>query len=172
MVQPYAKGSRRPQQGRQPGNQRKEIHQHELVFPERVNGKTPDQMNPEEFEQYLGLRGPDDPSSYATAPQARKITALDRIVSGELHGMVEDSYSQPVVSAAAHNSIGRETITDSKGEAKPPGSMFDSFDQEEKRLIDQLAASEQTRKMLSPSKYPPKAANKSKFEQKVNVKEF
>lgn len=27
----------------------------DLVFPDRINGKTPDQMNADEFEEYLGL---------------------------------------------------------------------------------------------------------------------
>ena len=27
-----------------------------LIFPESVNGKSPDQMNPDEFEEYLGLQ--------------------------------------------------------------------------------------------------------------------
>ena len=52
--------------------------------------------------------------------------------------------------------------------------MFDSFDQEEKRLVDQLAASEQSSKKLSTMKSlsKPSLASNSKFTQKVNMKEF
>lgn len=65
------------------------------MFPDRVNGKTPDQMTPDEFEQYLGLRGPspDDMSPFALEPR-KGTTAIDKMLAGELAGGLEDSYAQ------------------------------------------------------------------------------
>ncbi len=46
----------------------------QLIFPDNVNGKTPDQMTPDEFEEYLGLAGTEGPlgamdnAMYGTEP--------------------------------------------------------------------------------------------------------
>ena len=92
-------------------------------------------MNPDEFEQYLGLRG-SDTSPFATEP--RKISAIDQMLAGTLTGVVEDSYGNegPI----------EESKDENKYPAGGPNSMFDSFDQEEKRLVEELAASEKARK--------------------------
>ena len=55
-IKPFAKGYT-------PSSQKSDLDN--LVFPERVNGKTPDQMNPDEFEQFLGLA---KPQQYQTQP--------------------------------------------------------------------------------------------------------
>lgn len=61
--------------------------QQQLVFPETVNGKKPDMMNPFEFEQYLGLRGPmndaEDVNPYVSEHSQRQTSAIDKVLAGE-----------------------------------------------------------------------------------------
>ena len=56
--------------------------QRELFFPQQVNGKSPDQMTPDEFELYLGLGGLADASHYRTEQQ-RGTSAFDNMHATE-----------------------------------------------------------------------------------------
>ena len=49
-IQPFKK----PTQARQSAKSRQEP-QYRYKFPDKVNGKGPDEMTPEEFEEFLGL---------------------------------------------------------------------------------------------------------------------
>ena len=104
-------------------------------------------MTPDEFEEYLGLAGTEGPlgamdnAMYGTEPQRNNSSAIDRMIAGEFQGAIDDSYShQPVISAKNDNEELRGENNDCG-----PSSMFDSFDQEEQRLVDQLAASERSK---------------------------
>ena len=52
-------------------------------------------MNPDEFEQYLGLGGPANYTNpYASESSQRASSAFDKVLAGEFQGDIEDSYSQ------------------------------------------------------------------------------
>ena len=96
-------------------------------------------MNPDEFEQYLGLQGTGSGFDhqqfyYGTEPQRdRDFTEPELVQADE-----ESQQSQPVVSAAMDG--------DHDDRSKHPSSIFDSFDQEEKQLVEQLTATERSSK--------------------------
>lgn len=53
--------------------------------------------------------------------------------------------------------------------------MFDSFDQEEQKLVEQLEQSERGKKTHAPGKHPVRTgyiSNMNKFAKKVNAKDF
>ena len=167
-----------------------------IHFPQHINGKTPDQMNPDEFEEYLGLADKNlqgvaagnyaNNEFYYTEPQKESSSSVvDRILEAEYQN-AEESYSHAPIVSANHlqEMIENDPITqDANAEAAGPSSIFDSFDQEEQRLVEQLSAAEskpstQKGSKQGTSKYGDvigagsSQIGKNRFTQKVNLKEF
>lgn len=138
-------------------------------------------MTPEEFEEYLGLQGPSGGFDhqefyYGTEPQPDREHMIDKFISESQNMVEQDSnVNQPVVSAGADLHHMYTEGDQERQEANGPSSMFDSFDQEEQKLVEAITKSEKSRQSTVKSSQQVKssvAVAGSKFNSKVKAKDF